>query len=1392
MNEKKTLFADEFTGKYELSKTLRFELKPVGNTQQMLEDNDVFETDKNLYKKYIAVKPYFDKLHREFVNEALSGFSLTHLDTYQKAFIEYNKDKKDKKLKAALEKEEKRLREEIVLQFDNTAEKWSKGRDYLKKKDTDIFFEAGIFQLLKEFYGSDPNTNVLDETDEKKNRTVSIFDQWGKFTGYFNKFHATRKNFYKSDGTSTALATRMIDQNLRRFVSNMLIFENSIKDAFDYSEIEKNFKKTCADIFSLDGYSGCLTQSGINIYNQILGGETQANGEKWRGINELVNEYRQKNTDKKLPFLVLLDKQILSEHSESFISGIQDANGLLGMLKVYLSNTVSSVAILRHIFSQISHENSGYDLTRIYISKESLNTILHKWVVNQEIVGKAFFEVVKKYKSEYELLNSGRKGASKIEEKEGDFSFPDFIKLSHIQEALLDFSNEDNIWKGKYYKNTETGDSGCIERGDDSIEKQFLSIFRYEFQEIAKEYDKFLPKFQEIINRDLLRDNEIDQEFKIAVKDFFDTVKYAYQMGKYFAIEKKRVWLDNYDLCDSFYKEAENGYLVFYENAFDQLVRPYDDVRNYLTKKPYSEEKWKLNFENDKLASGWDKNKEPDNSAIILKKAGLYYLGIMRKGNGKLFDEIANPNLGKNLENGSYQKMLYKFFPEASKMIPKCSTQLKLVQKHFSEDVQDYKLFTKKDFIGEVLISKKVYELNNHYYYKDNIDKFFIPATEKEKVNGVKMFQKGFIKNGGSSDLFRDALNEWIGFCKQFLKAYKSTSIFDYSQLKENSEYASLDEFYNDINKLTYSVSFTPISQRYIEEKNETGELYLFNIHNKDWNLKNDQEKTGSKNLHTVYFESVFSDENARQGFVFKLNGQAELFFRPATDKSKLGFKKDQNGNDVINHKRYASNKVFFHVPVAVNREKNKTSQFQFNLQTNEFLKNNAAINIIGIDRGEKHLAYYSVINQKGEIIETGSLNNPFGKVDYHKLLEEKAKSREASRKDWSEVEKIKDLKKGYISQVVRKIADLIIEHNAIVVFEDLNMRFKQVRGGIEKSVYQQLEKALIDKLSFLVKKGEQDSEKAGHLLRAYQLAAPFSTFKEMGKQTGIIFYTQAEYTSTTDPVTGFRKNVYISNSATQDKIIKAIRQFDAIGWDEHQKSYFFTYTPISFVEKKFSEKTFDKKWTIHANVPRIAGHKNSMGKWESKTLNPNTMLQQLLEGWEIAQAGERVLDLKSAILSNIEKLKGEQKDIFKNGKKRNFLSDFIYIFNLILQVRNSFSKSALKDKDGNLQVDEEGRVVYEGEDIDLIASPVYPFFTTASSKSEAKFTDFEKMFIGTNEGKEKFLKEFNGDANGAYNIARKGIMILKRLENDAGLQKDGLYIHKHQWDEFASSMYSK
>ena len=48
---------------------------------------------------------------------------------------------------------------------------------------------------------------------------------------------------------------------------------------------------------------------------------------------------------------------------------------------------------------------------------------------------------------------------------------------------------------------------------------------------------------------------------------------------------------------------------------------------------------------------------------------------------------------------------------------------------------------------------------------------------------------------------------------------------------------------------------------------------------------------------------------------------------------------------------------------------------------------------------------------------------------------------------------------------------ELVLQYNAVIVFEDLNAGFKRGRQKIEQSVYQKLELALAKKLNFIVKK---------------------------------------------------------------------------------------------------------------------------------------------------------------------------------------------------------------------------------------------------------------------------------------------------------------------------------
>ncbi len=805
------------------------------------------------------------------------------------------------------------------------------------------------------------------------------------------------------------------------------------------------------------------------------------------------------------------------------------------------------------------------------------------------------------------------------------------------------------------------------------------------------------------------------------VKNYADASLRIFQVMKYLALdERDRSKISGMPDTD-FYAELDEYVKDFL------FIKYYNAFRNFITKKPYNEESIKLNFDKGNLLNGWAESPRGNAQfcSYILRKNNEYYLAISKYTN---FLDVDKFNLRADDNEDYYEKLEY--------------TSL-----NWGKNIaggQVYASFTKRKYGESISYQDHKKKLNNREHIK------FVKQLIDEK--------------------YLEKFPELRGFLSR-----------DYQDVKEmQNAFSALH-----LGGLTFiKVKASWIDKQEINEINKAHQLFLFKILNRD--LRN-LTKTTRKNIHTLYWNALFSDDNLNK-MIFNLLGNAEIFFRKAT--TDLPIRRNENGEEYINkhgekivvNRRYSRDIIKLHIPISINASKKGMQQGEFNKTLNRtILAKNNNIHMIGIDRGEKNLLYFSVINQKGQIVDQGSLNKikiRDREINFHGKLVAKEKERLINRQSWEPVGAIKDIKKGYISYVVRIICDLIERYNAIVVLEDLNMRFKQIRGGIERSVYQQLEKALIDKLGYLVFK-DRNIEEPGGILNGYQLAAPFVSFEKMGKQTGIIFYTQADYTSVTDPLTGFRKNLYISNSASQEKIKEAIQKFKAIGWDEKEQSYFFIYNPVDFVDEKFKENTFSKKWTVHAKIPRVYKAKNKAGYWECHNINLNQKLEELLRLWKFDPKGDIQKQIKAKEENN--QLQGKKE---YDGKERGFYHSFIFLFNLILQLRNSYSKQ-FKTKEEN------GKFILEeiGEDIDFISSPVKPFFSTRAinSKGEevspAKFELFSNKIIAKN--KQKILENYNGDANGAYNIARKGLLILQAIQNNP--EKPELYISKYDWDNFVA-----
>lgn len=1226
-NTKENLYSN-LHRKYALSKTLRFELKPIGKTRENIEKNNLLKEDEYRAIAYKNVKKYCDEYHKLFIENCMKDFELTE-ELLDKYYLLFQKNTKTEEEKDEFSLIQSQLREEISNRF---------------KKDKQY---EGLFgkNMIEEYL------QILYKSDLEKIKEISEFK---KFTTYFSSFNKNRENMYVSSEDSTAIAYRLINENLPIFDSNLNIYnkvKNILSDklAILSKELEEYIQVNNIDeIFKLKYFNDTLTQKGIELYNIIISGKSKENGEKIKGINEYINEFNQKNKDSKLPKLRQLYKQILSEKiGASFVIDTIDSDKeLVENIQNYYINFRNSVYGEDKLLSLLENIDK-FDLNKIY-----LNNNLTLTQISQEIFddwNKINEYIIKDYDKNYIEKNK--------------------LKKDKYEEERKKKIKSNKVYSLKYIEN-------LIDENGKSIINYFKNYVNQ--NHILENIDKYYLDCQEILNceyteqdRQLIKDEKAIEKIKLLL----DEIKKLQEFIKILIPKDNTIEKD-----DNFYNNLQEEY-----SKLAEIIPLYNKTRNYLTQKPFSTEKIKLNFETPTLLGGWDLNKEQSNLGVILKKENNYYLGIINPSNRKIF---TNKECDINI-NG-YQKMEYKLLPGPNKMLPKV------------------------------------------FFSKSRIEEF------KPNEELLAKYERGEHKKGKDFDL--NFCHELIDFYKVSINKHEEWKNFGF-KFRDTKDYEDIGQFYKDVEKQGYKIDFKNYSNEYIETLVETGDLYLFQIYNKDFS----QYSKGKPNLHTMYWKALFDDNNLKD-IIYKLNGEAEIFFRKSSLKledttihKKGEYIKNKDINnpkkqsifeyDLIKNRRYTVDKFQFHVPITINFI-NDGKEY-LNEEVNKYLKYND-VNIIGIDRGERNLLYITVINSLGEILEQYSLNEIINEyngvkhtIDYHKLLDVKEKEREEARESWKTVENIKELKEGYLSQVVNKIVSLMDKYKAIIVIEDLNKGFKNSRIKVEKQVYQKFEKMLIDKLNYLVFKDKENFEQGG-LFNAYQLTNKFDGFNKLGRQSGVLFYIPAWCTSKIDPTTGFINLLNIKYESIQ-KSKEFVNKFENITFNKEEDYFEFAVDYTKFTNKPYGIR---KDWIICSYGNRIETLTPKDNKyWDTKEINLTNEFKMLFEKYNI----------------NYENLK---EDILKQDSQ-DFWKEFLKLLKLTLQMRNSIPNT------------------FE----DYLISPV---------KNSNGF------FYNSKVASEKLPKD--ADANGAYNIARKGLMLINQIRklDDNKLGKVKFEISNQEWLEFA------
>lgn len=1233
----------QFKNLYSLSKTLRFELKPIGKTLKYINNNGLLAQDEHRANSYIKVKKIIDEYHKAFIENSLKDFKLNY-DDLEKYYSYYFIIKKDDAQKKVFSNIQASLRKQIASCF----------------KDKDISKLFGK-ELIKE----DLITFV------KTNEDKLLVQEFKDFTTYFTGFHENRKNMYSEEEKSTSIAYRLINENLPKFIDNITTFEkvrstniaNDLKTL--YSELEEYLNVVSIDeIFNLNYFTEALTQTQIEVYNAVIGGKSYDDGRKIKGLNEYINLYNQNQKDKKerLPKLKPLFKQILSDRNAiSFI--IEEFNNdnevLESIEKVYqdLNQQVFNKNVKgEYSLKEILLHLKDFELDKIYLRNDlSLTDISQKCLGKWDLIQKGV-------KNHYVTINpkKTKESEEKFEERKAKY-FKSFDSLS------IEFIND------------------CLEDKTKKIEDYFKEGVNEDGKNLFEQIETNYNAIKDLLKTDYPESKNLSQD-----KDNVEKIKVLLDSIKalQWFIKPLLGKGEESDKDEKFYVEFSSMWRIIEDN----ITPLYNKVRNYMTRKPYSEEKIKLNFKNSTLLDGWDVNKEHDNTSIILRKDGLYYLGIMSKDHNRIFDH-------KNIKSNGvcYEKMDYKLLPGANKMLPKVFFSKSRIDEFApSEDLlENYKNETHKK--GDTFNIKDCRDLID--FYKTSIEKH----------------------------------EDWKGFN------------FNFSDTKT---YNDLSGFYREVEQQGYKVTFRDVSEEYINTLVEEGKLYLFQIYNKDFS----PYSKGTPNMHTLYWKMLFDEENLKN-VVYKLNGQAEVFFRkssikeenkiihkannPISNKNELNKKRESLFDyDITKDKRYTIDKFQFHVPITINFK--GVGSDNINQNVSQYIKDNKVKHIIGLDRGERHLLYLSLIDLKGNIVKQFTLNeivNEYNgseyKTNYHDLLDKKETNREEARKNWQTIETIKELKEGYLSQVIHIISKMMIEYKAIVVLEDLNFGFMRGRQKVEKQVYQKFEKMLIDKLNYLVDKKKEPKEDGG-LLNAYQLTSKFDSFQKLGKQSGFLFYVPAWNTSKIDPITGF-VNLFDTRYENREKAIAFFDKFKRIEYNKAKDYFEFEFDYSNFTNKAEGTKTY---WALCTNSTRIETFRNveKNSQWDSKEIVLSQAFKDLFDKYKI----DYTSNLKTSIISQIQK---------------EFFIELLHLLKLTLQMRNSKT----------------------GTEVDYLISPV------ANQKG-----DFYDSRIVNN------TLPKDADANGAYNIARKGLWVIDQIKKTEDLKKVKLAISNKEWLSYVQSLVEK
>lgn len=626
---------------FPLSKTLRFRLVPMYETEKHIREDNYLGNDKELAKDIVLMKAASDRIHKEFIEKVLSKHRIKYLS--ENALDSIQEYAEALEIEDADEKEEK-------IEKISTTLKAAIGEAFRKEmydEKRTVLSALASKALLEELVPSIP---LSEKEKEALARTQ-------KYTTVMRNYFTTRNRMYDPEQKGHTIPNRTIDDNLPIHLANVAAFASLPRTVIQeaatvFAEVAGSFDaQDVTEVFCVSAFSCLAAQSAIDAYNTLIGGISVDEKTRIKGINELVNEYNSKNPGQKTGSLKKLKKQILTD--KDTLSWIPRSYGddkqVTAVLRELQDTFLKTVAPYDNDTVSAALQAAGFpDQSRVWIAASKLEKYSNAAFGDWSLAARCLKAAIRR-----ETPKGPRMSDKGYQEKlDGIFKKRKHFSSREIVDAVREHGGlEAENALGRY-----------------AYGKLYLPIAtalgRYR---AVEEYLAAMPA-----NEKLSQDGGPGEDnARSRIKSWLDALIDACEAASVFSVPAGEV-------MDTDFETYVYGP---WQEFRETLVPVYNSVRNYLTKKPYSTDKTRLMFGNPILLGGWDTDKETDNCGVMFRKGREIYLGILPAHTKKLFADDNGTEEGSALE-----KMQVKYLPNPFMMLPKVGIPKKEPKRYGASD----------------------------------------------------------------------------------------------------------------------------------------------------------------------------------------------------------------------------------------------------------------------------------------------------------------------------------------------------------------------------------------------------------------------------------------------------------------------------------------------------------------------------------------------------------------------------------------------------------------------------------------------------------------------------------------------------------------------------------